>query len=315
MRFGNLVIYRDNVRKLCGMITGYTSPYRNPELPPKKVEGDISVGTDLSASTRIGNERDNQEDAVLIMKHKKNKKYKMMVVADGVGGNESGERASYICVNEMREWFNNLEEDDFKNEKILIMKLVRKLDFINMKVNELQNDATTTFVCALVADKNTYIVNIGDSRAYMVDGKDFVQISTDDSLAQEYYNRGAIKTKDDMRFSTVSNQITNNLGGGRLNVTPNIRSIDNNGYDAILLFSDGVTDCLSDDQIFAVTKKTKPKLLAQKIIKKALKTTSTRARKKTDVVGFYDEIPAGKDNTTAAVLFNKRRKGETHNER
>ena len=315
MRFGNLVIYRDNVRRLCGMITGYTSPDRDPELPPKKTEGDINIGTDLSASTRIGKIRNNQEDAVLIMKHKTNRKYKMMVVADGVGGNENGERASYICVNEIREWFSTLEEDDFKNEKFLIRQLVRRLDLINSKINELKDGSATTFVCALVADRNTYIVNIGDSRAYVIDGKKFIQKSMDDSWAQEYYNNGAIETKDDMRFSKVSGQITNSLGGGRVNVTPNIDWVDNNKYDAILLFSDGVTDCLSDDQIFAITKWTSPRYIAQKIVKKALKTTSRRARKETDVVSFYDEIPAGKDNTTAAVLLNKRKKGEAHNER
>ena len=315
MRFGNLVIYRDNVRRLCGMITGYTSPDRDPELPPKKVEGDISIGTDLSASTRIGNVRENQEDAVLIMKYKENRKYKMMVVADGVGGSESGEKASYICVNEIREWFNALEEEDFKNEQYLIMQLVRKLDYINMKVNELGDGAATTFVCALVAEKHTYILNIGDSRAYVIDGKKFEQVSIDDSMAQEFLKDNTIKTKDDMRFSKISNVVTNNLGGGRINVTPNIEVIDNNGYDAILLFSDGVTDCLSDDQIYTVTRWTNPRFLAQKLVKKALKTTSRRERKPTDKISYYDEIPAGKDNTTAAVLLNKRKKGESHDER
>lgn len=315
MKIGNLVIYRDNVRRLCGMITGYTSPDRDPELPPKKVEGDINLGADLSASTRIGNIRENQEDAVLIMKHKKNSKYKMMVIADGVGGNESGEKASYICVNEIREWFNTLEEEDFKNEKYLITQLVRKLDFVNARVNELGNGAATTFVCAIVTENHTFIINIGDSRAYILDGKRFGQISIEDSLAQEYLNKGAIKTRDDMRFSKISNYVTNNLGGGRINVTPNIQQIDNDAYDAILLFSDGVTDCLSDDQIYAVTKWTSPRKLAQKLVKKALKTTSRRAKKKSDKVSFYDEIPAGKDNTTAAVLVNKRKKGESHDER
>lgn len=315
MRFGNLVIYRNNVKRLYRMVTGYTSPDRNPSFPPERVESDINMGTDLSASTRIGNERKNQEDAVLIMKHESNQKYKMMVVADGVGGNKNGERASHICVDEMRKWFSSLEEYDFKNEKYLIMQLLRKLDFINMKVNDIGSGTATTFVCALVADKNTYVLNIGDSRAYMIDGKYFEQISIDDSLAQEYFNNGVIENKDDMRFSKVSHYVTNTLGGNRLNVTPNIQSIPNDGYDAILLFSDGVTDCLSDNQIYAVTKYTKPKRLAREIVKKALKTQSKRAKKESDLVSFYEEITAGKDNTTAAVMLNNRKKGENNDER
>ena len=315
MRIGNLVIYRDNVKRLCSMITGYTSPDRDPDLPPKKVEGDISVDSDLGASTSIGKYRDNQEDAVLIMKHKANQKYKMMVVADGVGGGLSGERASYICVNEMKIWFDHLDPQIFRDKDLLYLELYRRLDIINKKINALGDGAETTFVCAIVADRYTWIVNIGDSRAYIVEGKRFQQISTDDSDAQAFYEHGLIEKKDDMRFAKISNRITNSLGGSRLNVTPNAVAIPNDSYDAILLFSDGVTDCLSDEQIFAVTRKTSAKRIAHKLVQKALRTVSTRKKKPNDQIAFYEEIQPGKDNTTAAVLLNDRREDGSHDER
>ena len=314
MILGNFVIYRENIRKLYDMITGYGSQGRDTCIQ-KKVEGDIKIDSDLSASTRIGKVKKNQEDAVLIMKHKSNQNYKMMVIADGVGGNVDGEKASYICVSEMREWFDALHENDFINEKHLIDKLFLELDLINSKINSLKNGAATTFVCALVAEKNTYIVNIGDSRAYKIDGKKFEQISVDDSMAEEFYKNGSIKLRDDMRFLRTLNYVTNYLGKERINVSPNLKTIRNNEYDAILLFSDGVTDCLSDNQIYAITKKTAPKMLAQKIVEKALKTTSKRVKQESDQVGFYEEIPAGKDNTTAAVLLNKRKEENQNNER
>jgi len=316
MRIGNFVLFNENVKRLSRMITGYQVKRNDADAPKKRVEGDISVGRDMNASTRIGTHRDNQEDAVLIMKYKENTKYKMMVVADGVGGNEKGEQASHIAVSEIRHWFENLEEDDFKNERHLLTLLEHKLDKINAKINrQVGDNAATTFVCALVAENYTLILNIGDSRAYIIDGKNFIQMSTDDSVANELLMSGVIECKDDMRFSNVSNMVTNNLGGGRLNVTPNIVVLKNDGYDAILLFSDGVTDCLSDDQIFAVTKWTSPKNIAHKIVEKALTNTSRREKKKSDQVKFYEEIPGGKDNTTAAVLINKRKKGGNHDDR
>lgn len=307
MRFGNLVFFRNNLKRLSGMITGYVSPYRDPKLPPKRVEGDISLGDDLFASTRIGNKRTNQEDAVLIMRNGDDPKYKMMVVADGVGGSELGERASDLCVNYLREWFKSLNVEDFKEEDLLMRKFQRKLDKINTDINEIGSSAETTLVAVIVADKHTYIINIGDSRAYMISGKEFIQVSNDDSLAQLYYNNGAIETRDDMRFSMVSNIITNSLGGERVNITPNINVVANNAYDAILLFSDGVTDCLSDDQIYAVSRRTNPKKLAQKIVEKALKTKSVRKAKSTDQITFSNVIEPGKDNTTAAVMLNKKK--------
>lgn len=316
MKIGNFVLFDENVKRLSRMITGCRLKRDGTESTKKRVEGDISVGNDMNASTRIGKHRDNQEDAVLIMKHKDNNKYKMLVVADGVGGNEKGEQASHLTVSEIRRWFDHLEVDEFKDERQLLARLEHKLDRINTQINsQIGDNAATTFVCALVAENYTLILNIGDSRAYIIDGKKFIQMSIDDSSVNLLFMSGIIESKDDMRFCKASNMVSNQLGGGRINVTPNIVVTKNDSYDAILLFSDGVTDCLSDDQIYAVTKKTSPKKLAQKIVEKALNNTSRREKKKTDQVPFYEEIPGGKDNTTAAVLINKRKKGGNRDDR
>ena len=60
------------------MITGLT----------KEVEGETRLDDELSAATDIGKVRENQEDALLLIKDKNNPKFKMMVVADGMGGLE-----------------------------------------------------------------------------------------------------------------------------------------------------------------------------------------------------------------------------------
>lgn len=303
MRIGNFVIFEKNIKKLSALISGYRST--EDEKNSKSIEGDINIGTDLYASTRIGKERDNQEDAVAIMKFPTNEKYKMLVVADGVGGNEDGEKASHMTVTEIREWFNTLEVADFADEEVLITKLVQKLNSINKQICTTTYDAATTFVCAIIGKNNTVIVNVGDSRAYLVNGSKLKQISTDDSIAQILYENGNIKTRDDIRFHKRGNVITESIGQREV-VEPNVKIIPNNSYDAILLFSDGVTDCLSDNQIYAITNQTSHKELAKAIVNNALNTDSKRAKRgdKTDSA-YYEEIKGGKDNTTAAVYINK----------
>ena len=54
----------------------------------KEVEGEIKLDDELYGATDIGKTRDNQEDAILLIKDKDNPKFKMMVVADGMGGLE-----------------------------------------------------------------------------------------------------------------------------------------------------------------------------------------------------------------------------------
>ena len=65
--------------------------------------------------------------------------------------------------------------EDFKEEELLIRRLQRKLDRINTDIRELGNSAETTLVAAIVADRHTYVLNIGDSRAYMISGKELYE--------------------------------------------------------------------------------------------------------------------------------------------
>ena len=64
------------------------------------------VGEELFLASRICY-RDNQEDAGLIMVHPSNPNFKLMVVADGMGGHDNGEVASATVISQIKEWFEN----------------------------------------------------------------------------------------------------------------------------------------------------------------------------------------------------------------
>ena len=73
----NIQIYSENIAELNSrMITGLT-----PE-----VEGDIELDGTCYATTAIGKIRENQEDGVLLVKDEDIPGFKMMAVADGMGG-------------------------------------------------------------------------------------------------------------------------------------------------------------------------------------------------------------------------------------
>ena len=83
------------------MISGFT----------EKVEGDVRLDNTLSGATDIGKIRKNQEDAILLIRDKENPKFKMAVVADGMGGWINGEAASSMAVMELKDWFENLSQE------------------------------------------------------------------------------------------------------------------------------------------------------------------------------------------------------------
>lgn len=281
----------------------------------------------MSAVTDIGQHRNNQQDSVLILKHPKNPNYKMLVVADGMGGSVDGQRASMKIVQQMVGWFENLNENAMRTHNIEKLKIdweneIRK---INDDILRECPGAGSTFVGAIVGEKYTTIGCVGDSRAYVLgDNNELYQLTTDDNQLyqnwEEYWEdvsrkQGGLtpeqeerkkQQKDALRFSTTSNIITNCLGCNARDVSMQFSQIANNDYKTLMLFSDGVTDCLSDSQIMAITRNTDPKKLAVNIVNNALVTDSTRIG---NVNGYKNFIQAGKDNTTAAIL-DKRQGGE-----
>lgn len=269
----------------------------------KKKSLNYSLGKDMFASINIGNGRNYQQDSVLLLRHPKNRDFKMLMVADGVGGHLNGGEASRYATQKIMEWFESLSVNYYEDIDTLAQLLSRKLKQISEELSTFNDGRATTFVGAILGNSQTVIASVGDSRAYIVKNNMLKQISRDDSLVQRYLDKGYIESKDDARFHISANQITQGLGveDDFRTVKPHLYFLNNDDYDTVLLMSDGVSDCLSDTQIMKVSIKTPREKIARALVSKVLKTESHRqyTYKKNE---FNDVIPAGHDNTTAAVL-------------
>lgn len=294
IRPSNIQVYSENLEKCRSAIISGVG-FKN--------EGTASVGKNLHAATSIGNIRKNQEDAVLLLEHPQIPEFKMLVVADGMGGLDAGEYASNETVQEIKKWFETLDTSYYTDSKKLQESLGQAIQIISDEIyDKKRGRCGATFVGAIIGKEETLVSNVGDSRAYVLSGKQLNQITEDQSVVNDYYNRGIIKERDDMRFHRESNIIKQHLGMIG-NIRPNFYTIRNQAYDSILLFSDGVTDCLSDLDILAVTRNTDKSKLAKALVEKAL-TTNSIARDGLNNYDYVNSIRGGKDNTTAAV-YNK----------
>lgn len=268
-----------------------------------KQEGSIEIGRGLYAASSIGNIRKNQEDAVLLITHPAIPDFKMMVVADGMGGMENGEVASDKVVKEMENWFKTLEPQYYSNIDGLQENLGQALQLISNQIYAEQlGRGGSTFVGAIIGKNETIISNVGDSRGYVVSGEQLIPVTEDHSVANYLYKTGEIEQKDDMRFYNKSNVITQCMGSGR-EIKPNFYRINNKDYDSIMLLSDGVTDCLSDNQILAVTRQTPKTELAKALRDIALQNNSFKREGLRYNSDYVDAIRGGKDNTTVATYI------------
>ncbi len=230
----------------------------------------------------------------------------------------------------MMDWFEHLDPKMMQeaNKQELVNDWTRRLEKINSTIRSKYPRAGSTFVGAIVGDKSTSILSVGDSRAYMIDNNmDLRQLTVDDNKGYQNWNNQwgslyresrsgksrvvidrMLDEKDKVRFQKDSNVITGGLGLD-YHVKPNVVSLPNSSYKTLMLLSDGVTDCISDKQLMSISRDSDPALLAQKVVDAALVSKSYRPELDNDP-RYRPSITPGKDNATAAV-YHKKEEGES----
>lgn len=203
--------------------------------------------------TDIGKVRDNNEDnfAAETMND-----IAFGIVCDGMGGTEGGEIASAIAVDTILSQVTNSYSPKMKDTAVERM-LISALTAANMKIydysvnNNLQGMGTTV-VAAILRNSSLTIAYAGDSRAYIVSDEKIEQITTDHTYLQELYRMEKI-TKEQMQTDPRKNIITRALGvAGDVDVDTIQKDLDKN--DIVLLCSDGLSNCLSDQAILEICK-------------------------------------------------------------
>ena len=79
----------------------------------------------LQTKTDVGQIRDQNEDVVLALKHPKNKKIKLLLAADGMGGREKGEVAAAYVASRIEKWFQKKDSRTLNNTKKVAQLLTK----------------------------------------------------------------------------------------------------------------------------------------------------------------------------------------------
>ena len=256
--------------------------------------------------TDKGRVRSKNEDSVIAISHPIDSSIKLLAVADGMGGYSNGEYASSYTIERLKTWFNNRKAFEFNNLNYLNANLQELIQDINISLHKESrkrlNEMGTTLTCAIVTHNKTLILNIGDSRCYLMKDTNLKQITDDDSTVYEQYEAGKL-TKDDLRFHPRNNIVTQGLGISY--VSPRTKIIDNETYDKLLLFTDGVTDCLSDEKIKLIANTSKKEKILEKIIDEAVNVEQAIPKDLSIPYNFRAQPTPGKDNATGAILIKR----------
>ena len=184
----------------------------------------------------------------------------LLVLADGMGGYKSGDVASTMATNFIRDEFKRrLNEemtqpssklDQLSVSSVTLKSVVEKANraiYKTAQVDSKYHGMGTTVVLMLFHDDWATIANVGDSRLYRLRQDKFELLTYDHSLLQEQITMGMISLEE-AKHSHNRNLVTRALGV-EANVEVEVHEIDVLPGDIYLLCSDGLNDMVDDTDI------------------------------------------------------------------
>jgi serine/threonine protein phosphatase PrpC len=225
----------------------------------------------------------------------------LLVVADGMGGHASGEIASKMATDVIRDYFKNVHEGrapiigDYQDDCSEItnflgsaVRLANQAIFEAAGSDSKLHGMGTTVAAVLLSGCRLSIAHVGDSRVYLIRCGNIEQITDDHSVVYEQVKRSLI-TKEEAQQSEMKNILTRAVGIAS-EVEVDVDELNVMDGDILVLCSDGLSTMVYDEDILsAVTVMQNPADACEKLIDMA-------------------NSNGGKDNVTViAAYINKKR--------
>lgn len=177
-------------------------------------------------------------------------RYPFAVVCDGMGGAKAGNVASSIAVESfvatVREGLSHQQPDV---EPLLLRAVAQANELVCYRaaMDESCRGMGTTLVAAVIEPERIRLVNVGDSRAYVVSSQGIQQLTRDHSVVEDLVERGEI-THEEARLHPQKNLITRALGA-EVQVAADSYVIPRQAGTLILLCSDGLSNVVTDQEL------------------------------------------------------------------
>lgn len=219
---------------------------------------------EISSHTDIGDVKQTNQDCIFSKSGTVgNHSAGLFIVADGCGGLAYGEEISNLVVAHFsRVWnhelkallqYNKIKANDVDE---LLEKAIRDINTSALTFSrQVESKVGSTASVLLTIDNRFYIKNVGDSRIYLLRGKNIVQLTEDQSLVADMIRNGEM-TKEEAKSFKKKNVLTMCIG-----VFDEIRTYSKNGKikagDKFLLCCDGIHNHVSPEKMIKISKNKK----------------------------------------------------------
>ena len=247
------------------------------EISPSAIRRDFRL--EIAAITHPGLARDNNEDSYLVARlvraievettslpaivgaRRSDHAGHLLIVADGMGGVEGGERASMLAIETIEAFcrtdFRSFLHHEPNDEAALYRELksgIEKADLAVLKCADSDPKLAgmgTTLTMAYGVANVFHVLHVGDSRAYHFHQDKLRQVTTDHTLVQMLVESRAI-APEEARTHPKRNVVTNVVGGPEEGIYVETHTLTLDDGDLLLLCSDGLTEAVDHESIESI---------------------------------------------------------------
>jgi protein phosphatase len=171
----------------------------------------------------------------------------LFLVADGMGGQEFGERASGMAAEIIpRIVQDRLAANDDPNHAV--KEALAKANQAIIEASQVQAPGRrmgTTAVLAVQQANQVYVAGLGDSRAYLIRCNQVEQLTSDHTVAKALERNGTL-TPEQAKQSPWTNILYKFLGCAEMTDDAEVRPFTPDAGDRLILASDGLTNFISE---------------------------------------------------------------------
>lgn len=234
-----------------------------PEVPEVRefAAHDESVSVRWGAATDVGRRRTVNEDSVFAA-------FPVFLVADGMGGHDAGDVASSLAIGAFQR-LKSRTTTTVRDVEEAVFDAMRQVE--QSEVGMRGGGTTLSGACLVDIDGVAHwlVLNVGDSRTYLLDDGELEQLSVDHSVVQELLDAGRVAPFE-ARNHPHRNVITKAIGGGA-SARPDYWIVPASAGQRVLICSDGLSGEIEDNEIARVLRvEASPAAAARTLIHAAL---------------------------------------------
>jgi len=206
------------------------------------------LGTLFAFSTRSPDKTTPNEDSIAVVSI--SDEHLVCVVADGLGGQPSGDQASAMTIDLL---INRLTESDYDSMD-LIQLILTSIEEANQKLLDKSVGSATTLAIAEIQNNVIRTYHVGDSMILMTGQRGKVKLETISHSPVGYAVEAGLVEEQDSLHHDERHLVSNVIGSQDMHMS--IASpVSMARYDTLLVATDGLFDNLHKDEIIEIIRK------------------------------------------------------------